>query len=106
MASIVYRIGAGCALTFDVSQQDPKVVANTTFNFASQGSALRFQVRGGLIVIAIAHTRQTGPSDAPLSPRGDSWDPSIVNASDLHPAGHLRQGDEHAFEFGKLACHS
>jgi hypothetical protein len=37
-ASIVYRIGAGCALTFDASQWDPEVVANTTFDFASQGS--------------------------------------------------------------------
>lgn len=57
MASIVYRIGAGCALTVDVSQQDPKVVANATFNFASQGSTLRFQVREGLIVIAINRPR-------------------------------------------------
>ncbi|AYD63624.1 hypothetical protein YH64_001245 [Achromobacter sp. LC458] len=37
-ASIVYRIGVGCALTFDASQWDPEVVANTTFDFASQGS--------------------------------------------------------------------
>jgi hypothetical protein len=37
-ASITYRIGAGCALTFDASQWDPEVVANTTFDFASQGS--------------------------------------------------------------------
>ncbi len=34
----VGRIGAGCALTFDASQWDPEVVANTTFDFASQGS--------------------------------------------------------------------
>ncbi len=37
-ASITYRIGAGCALTFDASQWDPEVVANTTFDFASHGS--------------------------------------------------------------------
>lgn len=37
-ASIIYRIGTGCALTFDASQWDPEVVANTTFDFASQGS--------------------------------------------------------------------
>lgn len=37
-ASIVYRIGAGCALIFDASQWDPEVVANTTFDFVSQGS--------------------------------------------------------------------
>ncbi len=37
-ASIVYRIGAGCALVFDASQWDPEVVASTTFDFASEGS--------------------------------------------------------------------
>lgn len=37
-ASIIYRIGTGCALIFDASQWDPEVVANTTFDFASQGS--------------------------------------------------------------------
>ncbi|MPT39236.1 MAG: hypothetical protein E2603_12195, partial [Achromobacter sp.] len=37
-ASIIYRIGTGCALVFDASQWDPEVVANTTFDFASQGS--------------------------------------------------------------------
>jgi hypothetical protein len=37
-ASIVYRIGAGCVITYDASQWDPEVVANTTFDFASQGS--------------------------------------------------------------------
>lgn len=42
-ASIVYRIGAGCALVFDASQWDPEVVASTTFDFASQGSgALKY----------------------------------------------------------------
>ena len=37
-ASIIYRIGTGCVLTYDASQWDPEVVANTTFDFASQGS--------------------------------------------------------------------
>jgi len=37
-ASIVYRIGAQCSMVFDASQWDPEVVANTTFEFASQGS--------------------------------------------------------------------
>jgi len=37
-ASITYRIGAHCAMVFDASQWDPEVVANTTFEFASQGS--------------------------------------------------------------------
>ncbi len=37
-ASIVYRIGAACSMVFDASQWDPEVVANTTFEFASQGS--------------------------------------------------------------------
>ncbi|GAB1578289.1 hypothetical protein [Bordetella petrii] len=37
-AAITYRIGARCSLVFDASQWDPEVVANTTFEFASQGS--------------------------------------------------------------------
>ncbi|MCD0504782.1 hypothetical protein [Bordetella petrii] len=37
-ASITYRIGAACSMVFDASQWDPEVVANTTFEFASQGS--------------------------------------------------------------------
>jgi len=37
-ASIVYRIGPHCSMVFDASQWDPEVVANTTFEFASQGS--------------------------------------------------------------------
>ncbi|MGW9066514.1 hypothetical protein ACWGPO_20690 [Achromobacter animicus] len=37
-ASIVYRIGIGCVITYDASQWDPEVVANTTFDFASEGS--------------------------------------------------------------------
>jgi len=37
-ASIVYRIGAHCSMVFDASQWDPEVVANTTFEFASQGT--------------------------------------------------------------------
>ncbi len=37
-ASIVYRIGIGCGITYDASQCDPKAVANTTFDFASEGS--------------------------------------------------------------------
>lgn len=37
-ASITYRIGAQCSMVFDASQWDPEVVANTTFEFASQGT--------------------------------------------------------------------
>lgn len=37
-ASITYRIGPNCSLVFDASQWDPEVVANTTFEFASEGS--------------------------------------------------------------------
>ncbi len=38
-ASIVYRIGIGCGITYDASQWDPKALANTTFDFASEGSS-------------------------------------------------------------------
>ena len=35
-ASIVYRIGAGCVVSYDTSQWDPEVGAHTTFDLAGK----------------------------------------------------------------------